>query len=251
MMIRRKSDKEIDLMWKAGRILGSLFTKLESEVVEPGISTREIDEIICGFIESRGAYPAFKGYNGFPGCSCISIDDEVVHGIPGDRVLEEGQIVSIDIGAKLDGFFSDAARTYPVGSISSEKKILLDVTRKALMAGIEMAKEGNRLHDISHAVQTVAEDAGFSVVRSLVGHGIGTELHEAPEIPNYGKPGTGPRLKEGMVFAIEPMVNIGEYYVVTKDDDWTIVTSDGSPSAHFENTVAITEGTPRILTLEV
>ena len=249
-MIRRNTEQEIGLMRAGGKILAKVFRYLGENVVKPGTATEEIDEIILQMITDEGAVAAFMGYRGFPAHSCISINEEVVHGIPGPRKLEEGQIVGIDIGVKKDGFFADSARTFAVGEITEDLKSLLETTERALMTGIAQAKVGNRLHDISSAIQGVAEENGFSVVRSLVGHGIGKELHEPPEVPNFGKANTGPRLQEGMVLAIEPMVNMKDYQVITKDDEWTIITADGSPSAHFEHTVAITNGEPQILTLQ-
>lgn len=247
-MIILKTEREIDLMRKSADILIETF-KIVDSLVEPGIRTEVIDQEVEKYIRSRGAKPAFKGYHGYPASACISIDDEVVHGIPGSRTLEVGQIVGIDIGVELNKYFSDAAKTYAVGEISAEKKRLMEVTEASLENGIRAAIAGNRLSDISYAVQSVVEEAGYSVVRELVGHGIGRDLHEDPQVPNYGKPGHGPRLKAGMVLAIEPMVNMGDYEVVFEDDNWTVRTADGSPSAHFEHTIAITEDGNEILTL--
>lgn len=249
-MIRRNTEQEIALIKSGGKILAKVFRYLGENVIKAGTTTGEVDEIIRQMITDEDAVPAFMGYRGFPANSCISINDEVVHGIPGPRKLEDGQIVGIDIGVQKDGFYADSARTFPVGEISEDLQKLLESTQRALMAGIAEAKVGNRLYDISSTIQNVAEENGFSVVRSLVGHGIGKELHEPPEVPNFGKAHTGPRLMEGMVLAIEPMVNMKDYNVITKEDEWTIVTADGSPSAHFEHTVAITNGEPQILTLE-
>jgi len=246
-MIIRKSDSEIELIRECGKISAALFEKLE-DYIKPGIKTKDINKIVEDFLHSFSAVPAFKGYREFPAASCVSIDNEVVHGIPGERVLEEGQIVSIDVGVAKNSYVSDSAVTFPVGKISDEKMKLLEVTKKSLEAGIQNAKEGNRVHDISSAVQEVVESAGFSVVRDLAGHGVGISLHEEPDIPNFGVPHTGRRLFRGMVIAIEPMVNMGSYEIKTLNDGWTVLTVDGKPSAHFEHTVAITEGEPDILT---
>lgn len=246
-MIIIKSPREIELMRNSCRILVETF-ELVATLIKPGIKTIEIDSAVTDFIYSQGALPAFKGYRGFPASVCVSIDDQVVHGIPGERRLEAGQIVGIDIGVQFEEYFGDAARTYAIGEIAEEKQKLLKTTEEALHKGIAKAVEGNRLSDISYAIQTHVENENFSVVRDLVGHGIGRKLHEDPQIPNYGKPNHGPRLKEGMVFAIEPMVNIGGYQVRTADDNWTIYTQDGSPSAHFEHTIVIKADEPEILT---
>ncbi len=246
-MIILKSDREIELIRRSSKLLVETF-KLVDSLVEPGIKTIKIDNEVESFIKSRGGKPAFKGYRGYPASACISIDDQVVHGIPGNVRLEIGQIVGIDIGVYFDGYYSDAAKTYKLGKISEEKERLLQITEEALQRGIEKAIAGNRLSDISNAVQTLVEQAGFSVVRDLVGHGIGKNLHEDPQIPNYGKPNQGPKLKKGMVLAIEPMVNAGDYQVVFDNDQWTVRTADGSPSAHFEHTIAITNDRAEILT---
>ncbi len=246
-MIIIKSPREIELIRNSCRILVTTF-ELVSTLIKPGVKTIEIDNAVTEYIRSQGALPAFKGYRGFPASVCISIDDQVVHGIPGERRLEAGQIVGIDIGVQFEEYFGDAARTFAIGEISSEKQKLLTTTEHALSKGIEKATEGNRLSDISYAIQTHVENGGFSVVRDLVGHGIGQKLHEDPQVPNYGKPNHGPQLKEGMVLAIEPMVNAGGYQVRTADDNWTIYTQDGSPSAHFEHTIVVTAGEPEILT---
>lgn len=248
-MIVLKTPEQIEAMRRAGRILAALFEELRPRVL-PGVSTMELDTLGETFIRSHdGAEPAFKGLYGFPGSLCISINEEVVHGIPSvRRVLAEGDIVSLDAGVKLDGWYADAARTFPVGSVDPETARLLEVTRQALDAGIEQARPGNRLGDIGHAVQTVAEAAGFGVVRDLVGHGIGREPHEEPQVPNFGRPGRGIRLQAGMVLAIEPMVNLGDPGVRTLADRWTVVAADGSRSAHYEQTVAITETGPAVLT---
>ncbi len=246
-MIIIKSNREIEQIRKSSRILIETF-KLVDELVEPGVETRKIDREVEKFIRSNKANPAFKGYNGFPASTCISIDDQVVHGIPGKSKLQNGQIAGIDIGVELNGYFSDAAKTYQIGDILLEKKKLLRVTEEALDFGIKAARAGNRLSDISSAVQTHVENNGFSVVRDLVGHGTGTQLHEDPQIPNFGKPHQGPKLKPGMVLAIEPMVNMGDYKIVIEDDKWTVRTADRTPSAHFEHTILITKNEAEILT---
>jgi len=245
-MIILKNSREIELLKKANQIVVEAFKFAESRI-RPGVRTDELDEQIGQFIVSRGGRPAFKGYNGYPSNVCISIDDQVVHGIPGARRLKEGEIVSLDIGVECQGYYGDAAKTYSIGEISKEKARLLAVTRESLFKGIDKARQGNRLYDISHAIQVHVENAGFSVVRDLVGHGIGKELHEPPQIPNYGEPHRGPRLRDGMVLAIEPMVNMGGWEVRTESDRWTVVTSDGLPSAHFEHSVLITDHEPVIL----
>ncbi|HEY8450449.1 MAG TPA: type I methionyl aminopeptidase [Bacillota bacterium] len=246
-MITIKSAREIEKMRRAGRVVAEVLERLRAEV-RPGITTGELDRIAERLIRARGARPAFKGYHGFPASICTSINDEVVHGIPGDRTLREGDIISIDVGAVLDGYYGDAAVTLPVGRIPPTARRLLEVTEQALYAGIAAAREDARLTDISHAVQTAVERHGFSVVRDYVGHGIGQQMHEEPQVPNYGPPGLGPVLKRGMTLAIEPMVNVGDYAVETKADRWTVVTRDGSLSAHFEHTIAITAGAAEILT---
>lgn len=247
-MIIKKTDAQIEIMRKAGKIVGDTLKMLEKEI-NPGVSTEDLDKMAEDFILSHGARPAFKGYRGFPATACISIDEEVVHGIPGRRILTEGQIVSVDLGAIVDGYYGDAARTFPVGEISAEKRKLLEVTRRSLEAGIEQVQPGNRLGMVSSAIQKVAEAAGYSVVRELTGHGIGKTMHEDPLVPNYGSPDEGPTLEKGFVIAIEPMINMGTFQVVTKPDGWTIVTADGQPSAHFEHTVAVTDKGHDILTL--
>ncbi|MBU1318047.1 MAG: type I methionyl aminopeptidase [candidate division Zixibacteria bacterium] len=247
-MIELKTEAEIEKMRVAAQIVARALD-LIGEQIRPGITTGELDEIADGFIRSKGAVPAFLGYQDYPKSICVSIDDEVVHGIPSrKRVIRKGQIVSVDIGSLIDGFNGDSARTFAVGDIPEESRRLLDVTSQSLRDGIAKARAGNRLGDISNAVQVRAEGAGFSVVRDLVGHGIGRAMHEEPQIPNYGSPGTGVLLKAGMVLAIEPMVNAGGYNVKTKPDGWTIVTADGSLSAHFEHTIAVTEAEPEVLT---
>jgi methionyl aminopeptidase len=248
-VITLKTAEEVDAIERAGIILGNLLAEVESRVA-PGVSTAELDDFAASFIGSHeGARAAFKGLYGFPRSVCISVNQEVVHGIPNaKRLLADGDLLSFDAGVVLDGWYADAAVTVPVGNASADTLRLIDVTRQSLAAGIAAAVPGNRMGDIGAAVQQVAEAAGFSVVRDLVGHGIGTELHEEPQIPNYGTPGRGPRLTEGMVLAIEPMVNAGSHRVHTLPDRWTVVTTDGKRSAHFEHTVAITAGAPRILT---
>ena len=246
-MIILKSPREINIMRKANQIVAKTHEYLK-DIIEPGISTAEINEKGDEFIREHGAEPSFKGYRGFPASICVSINDEVVHGIPNSqRILQEGDIVSLDIGTFYKGFNGDAARTFAVGEISEEAQKLLNVTREALDEGIKKALHKNHLSDISHAIQTYVEKNDFSVVREYVGHGIGTDMHEAPQIPNFGSPGHGPVLKEGMTLAIEPMVNIGDFKVKTLDDNWTVVTEDGSLSAHFEHTIAITKKGPKIL----
>lgn len=247
-MINIKNAREIALIRESGRIVAQALDLVESRI-RPGIQTGEIDKEVAEFIYAQKAYPAFKGFNGYPANTCISIDSQVVHGIPGKRALKEGEIVSVDIGVKLDGYYGDAARTFAVGLVSDEKKRLMKVTKESLYEGIKVARQGKRLYDISHAIQKHVEAAGFSIVRDLVGHGIGKEMHEPPQIPNYGEPNRGARLKAGMVFAIEPMVNMGGFEVYTEDDDWTVVTLDGLPSAHFEHDIVITENDAEILSL--
>jgi|SRR5690554_3298655 len=246
-MIELKTPSQIAIMRKAGKIVADTL-ELMRENVRPGVTTGELDRIGEEYIRKCGAIPAFKGYNGFPATLCTSVNEEVVHGFPGLRTLQSGDIISIDCGAIYDGYVGDAAITLPVGEISDEKKKLLQVTEESLYKGIAQAIFGNRLYDISHAIQTHVEAHGLSVVRDYVGHGIGRAMHEDPQVPNYGKPGRGPRLAIGMVLAIEPMVNLGTYEVKVLDDHWTVVTKDGKASAHFEHTVAITENGPEILT---
>jgi methionyl aminopeptidase len=247
-MIIIKSPREIELIRNSSRIVVDTFNYIE-QIIQPGVETIEIDTAVEKFIRSRGAIPAFKGYRNFPASACISVDDEVVHGVPGRRKLKTGQIISIDIGVEFQNYFGDGAKTFVLGNIPEKTKKLIRVTHEALYKGIDAAKVGNRLSDISHSIQTHVEQAGFSVVRDLVGHGVGRRLHEDPQIPNYGSPRQGPRLKPGMVLAIEPMVNMGGYQVFFDDNDkWTVRTVDGMPSAHFEHTVAITENGIDILT---
>ncbi len=236
-------------MRDAGRIVGDVLTDLASRVA-PGVTTAELDEAAEARIRAAGATPAFKGYHGYPATICASVNDEVIHGIPsGGRVLREGDVISIDVGASLDGYFGDSAITLPVGAVSDEAARLLRVTEESLFKAIEQVRPGARISDIGHAVQQHVEAFGFSVVREFVGHGIGRKMHEEPQVPNYGEPGRGPRLAEGMVLAIEPMVNAGKAAVKVLADGWTAVTRDGSLSAHFEHTVAVTSGEPWILTM--
>jgi len=247
-MIILKTPQEIAMMREGNRILALLFENL-TPLVQPGITTAELDKEAELFIRSHDALPAFKGYRGYPATLCTSINDEVIHGIPGPRTLKAGDIISIDVGAFHDGFYSDAAKTFTVGKVSKKAQRLMDVTEKALHEGISQAVTGNHLYDISAAIQMVVESAGFSVVREFVGHGIGRALHEDPQIPNFGKRGTGLPLQEGMTFAIEPMVNEGSWKVHIRDDGWTAVTADGSLSAHFEHSIAITASGPMILSI--
>ncbi len=247
-----KTERDIALMRESGRIVAEVLA-LVGGYVRPGVTTSELDALAEEYIRSHQGTPAFKGYgpdrrNPFPATLCVSIDDVVVHGIPDGRELQEGEIVSVDVGVQKGGWFGDGARTFPVGRISEEKTRLLNVTEEALGAGIARAQAGNRLHDVSAAVQKVVEAAGYSVVRDLVGHGIGKQLHEEPAVPNFGVEGTGVLLREGMTLAIEPMVNAGTYVVHLGEDGWTVRTADGRPSAHFEHTVAITQGEAEILT---
>ena len=246
-MIELKNANQLDRMRKAGRIVAETLA-LMREIAKPGITTLELDRMAEEYICRQGAIPAFKGYNGFPATLCTSVNEQVVHGIPGLRQLESGDIISIDCGAVIDGYYGDAAVTLPIGEISEDLRKLLRVTEESLMLGIAQAKIGNRLYDVSYAVQTHVEANGFSVVRDYVGHGIGRAMHEEPQIPNFGKPGRGPRLELGMVLAIEPMVNMGTYEVHTLKDQWTVVTKDKQASAHFEHTVAITDNGQEILT---
>tara|TARA_B100001250_G_scaffold397046_1_gene403721 strand:- start:7807 stop:8607 length:801 start_codon:yes stop_codon:yes gene_type:complete len=245
-MIHIRSLEEIKKISMSCQIVADTLIYLE-DYIKPGQSVIELDHLAENYIRSKGARPAFKGYMGFPSTLCVSIDDAVVHGIPSNEFLKEGQIIGIDCGAELAGYYGDHAKSFPVNKISAEKKKLLDVTEEALKRGIEMAKPGNHVGDIGYAIQTYAEKNGFSIVRELVGHGIGTSLHEEPQIPNYGSSKQGLRLKPGMCIAIEPMVNFGKKEVYTSKDGWTILTKDGKPSAHFEHTIAITEDGPIIL----
>nr|WP_245353121.1 type I methionyl aminopeptidase [Clostridium punense] len=239
---------ELTYMKDAGRVVAETLAMIE-KVIKPGITTAEIDKLAETFIRSHGAIPSFKGYGGFPASICASVNDVVIHGIPSNRILKDGDIISIDCGAILNGYHGDAARTFPVGNISNEAQKLIEVTRESFFKAVEKAVVGNRLTDISSAVQKHAESMGYSVVRDFVGHGIGKSMHEDPQVPNYGVAGKGPKLVHGMVLAIEPMINMGSYKVKIKPDGWTVVTGDGSLSAHYENTVAITTNGPEILTL--
>ncbi len=247
-MIVVKTIPQIELMRRAGDLVGRTLDLVE-KTAKPGMTTAELDRLAEDFIRANGAEPAFKGYLGYPATLCVSIDDEVVHGIPGKRVLREGQIASIDVGVKLEGWFADAARTLTIGPISADAQKLLAATMEALQHGIQQAKPGNRIGDISAAVQTFAEGKGYSVVRDLVGHGIGQKMHEEPQVPNFGTPHTGAELKPGMVIAIEPMINVGGPAIKFDADKWTVRTVDGSLSAHFEHTVAVTADGPDILTV--
>ena len=245
-MIRIRSKKEIELIATSCQIVSDTLDML-SDHVKPGVKINDLDKMAEKFIINCGARPAFKGYMGFPATLCVSVDDEVVHGIPNDRILKEGQIVGIDCGAEKDGYFGDHARTFSVGKITNDKQKLMDITHKSLMLGIAEAHPDNFVSDIGYAIQSYVEKYGYSVVRELVGHGIGTELHEEPQIPNYGEPKQGYRLREGMCIAIEPMINLGSKEVKTDSDGWTIRTLDGQVSAHFEHTIAITSNGPIIL----
>lgn len=250
-MILVKSKKEIEHIRESSRIVAEVLDLIEG-MIRPGITTGELDKAAEDHIRSRGGTPAFKGYgpreNPFPAALCTSVDSEVVHGIPGSRVLNEGEILSVDVGVKKNGYYGDAARSFRVGTVSPEKDRLMKVTREALAKGIEQARPGNHVEDISHAIQTHVEANGFSVVRDLVGHGVGKKLHEEPSVPNFGKRGRGELLKNGMTLAIEPMVNAGTWEVRFLTDGWTVVTLDGQPSAHFEHTIAIVDGNPEVLT---
>ncbi|HDH10144.1 MAG TPA: type I methionyl aminopeptidase [Chloroflexi bacterium] len=247
-MIILKSPRELALMRRAGRIVARVLDRFR-EVVRPGITTAELEEVALQIIEREGGIPSFKGYRGYPAAICASINEEVVHGIPSPkRVLKEGDIVSLDVGAIYKGYHGDAAITLPVGAVSEEVQRLLEVTQGALHAGIAQAHPGNRLGDISAAIQRYVESRGFNVVREYTGHGIGQEMHEEPQIPNFGPPNRGPRLRPGMTMALEPMVTAGDWRTRTLSDGWTVVTADGSLSAHFEHTIAITDGEPEILT---
>ncbi len=246
-MIYLKSNREIEIIKNNGKIVAQAID-IVSKNLKPGIKTRELDRLAKEFIESKEAKPAFYGYRGYPANICVSLDEEVVHGIPGERELRPGQLVSIDIGVYKDGYYADGAASFIVEDQNQEADRLLEVTRQALETGLIKAKTGNHLGDISHAIQSYVEKNGYSVVRELVGHGIGKSMHEEPQVPNFGQPGSGPALVPGMVLAIEPMVNAGTYKVETKADGWTIISADRSLSAHFEHTVAITENGPMVLT---
>ena len=247
-MISVKTERELEVMRRAGRITAQARA-LAGEMVRPGVTTIEIDKAVHDFIVSQGAKPSFLNYAGYPASACISVNDVVIHGIPDGRVLREGDIVSVDVGAYWGGFHGDCAATFACGKISPEAEKLIAVTRQSFFEGIQFARQGYRISDISHAVQTYVEANGFSVVRAFVGHGIGEQMHEAPEVPNFGAPGRGPRLVRGMTIAVEPMVNQGTYDVRVLKDKWTTVTVDGKLSAHYENTVLITDGEPEILTV--
>jgi len=247
-MIILKSPQEIAKIRAAGRIVAGAIEELKTRV-RPGIKTKELDRIAEEFIHKRGGIPAFKGYRGYPNTLCISVNEEIVHGIPSDRVLEEGDIAGIDLGVLLDGYYGDAAVTLPAGTISSQAKRLMETTEAALYRAIDAAVIGNRVSDIAYTIQSYVEDAGYSVVREFVGHGIGRSLHEDPPVPNFGEPGQGPQLREGMVLAIEPMVNAGGKDLFVRENGWTAVTKDRSLSAHFEHTVAVTRNGPLILTV--
>ncbi|QDP38906.1 type I methionyl aminopeptidase [Radiobacillus deserti] len=247
-MIIRKTPQELAIMRQAGRIVALTHQELKQHI-QPGITTKELDNIAEKFIRGMDAFPSFKGYNGFRGSICASVNEELVHGIPSNRKLRNGDIISIDIGAKYKGFHGDSAWTYPVGTVDNETLRLLEVTETSLWKGLEQAKPGARLSNISHAIQAYTEPEGFSIVREYVGHGVGRELHEDPNIPHYGPPNKGPVLKPGMVLAVEPMVNAGKRFVRTLADNWTVVTEDGKMCAHFEHTIAITEEGYQILTI--
>ena len=247
-MVYIRSPKEIEKIAKSCQIVADTLIMLEPYLI-PGTLVNELDQMAEDFIRSKGARPAFKGYMGFPATLCISIDNAAVHGIPGNNLLKEGQIVGIDCGAELNGYYGDHAKSFSIGKITKEKQKLIDVTRESLMNGIQKAEPGNYVGDIGNAVQTYAESHGFSVVRELVGHGIGTQLHEEPQIPNYGQARQGYRLRPGMCIAIEPMINAGNKEVFTAKDGWTIMTKDGQASAHFEHTIAITNEGPKILSI--
>ena len=246
-MITLRSPQAIERMRVAGRIT-SEARALAGSLVKPGISTREIDRRVEAFIRAQGAVPSFLNYNGYPASVCISVNDELIHGIPGKRVLKDGDIVSVDVGAYIGGYHGDCAATFACGTISEEAQTLIDVTRQSFFEGIKFAREGHRLQDISAAIQSYVEERGFSIVREYTGHGVGTKMHEPPVVPNYGRAGMGPRLLRGMTLAIEPMVNAGSREIKTMPDGWTVRTRDGSLAAHYENTVLITDGEPEILT---
>ncbi len=246
-MIVIKSNKEIELMQESGQIV-ALVHETVKKAIKPGITTAELDAIAEALIRENGAIPSFKGYGGFPGSICASVNDQVIHGIPGEIVLREGDIISIDVGALKNGYHADAARTHPVGKVSEAAAELIKVTEESFFEGLKYCRKGYRLSDVSHAIQKYSEDRGYGVVRDFVGHGVGRNLHEDPPIPNYGPPGRGPRLEAGMVLAIEPMINQGDFRVKVLDDEWTVVTLDGRLSAHYEHTVVITDSEPILLT---
>jgi len=248
-MIYLKNNADIAIMCDNGKILSGIFKKLK-EIIKAGISTKNIDTIVENIIYSQSAVPSFKGYRGFPAAACVSVNAEVVHGIPGPRILKEGDIVGVDIGVFKNGFHVDAARTFPVGTVSAEAGRLIDVARESFFEGSKQAVIGNRVTDISAAIQRYVESAGFGVIREMLGHGIGRSMHEKPDVPNYGPPGKGPKLRAGMVLAVEPMISQGDFRLVTQPDGWTTVTKDGKLSAHYENTLAVTYEGPLILTLD-
>ena len=248
-MLIIKSPSEIQIMRESGKVTARILKELEA-VIKPGITTKDVDDFVEDIIRKEEMIPSFKGYNGFPAASCVSVNEEIVHGIPSkSRFLKEGDIVSVDVGTTFKGYVSDAARTYPVGKVEEKVSELIRVTEESFFEGLKYCREGMRLGDISNAIQTHVEKAGFSVIREFVGHGVGRDMHEEPQIPNYGLKGRGPRLLSGMVFAIEPMVALGRYEIRVLLDNWTAVTRDGSLAAHYENTVVITEGEPELLTL--
>ena len=246
-MITLKSEHEIELMRRAGKITAAARA-LARDMVKPGVTTQQIDKAVYHFIKSQGATPSFLNYNGYPASVCVSVNDEIIHGIPGKRVLHEGDIVSVDVGAYIGGFHGDCAGTYPCGQVSDEAMDLIRVTQQCFFEGLRFAREGYRLSDISHAVQEYAESHDYSIVREYVGHGIGRRMHESPEVPNFGAPGHGPRLLRGMTIAVEPMVNAGSAAIRQMSDGWTVKTADGKNSAHYENTILITDGDPELLT---
>ena len=248
MAIIVKSPRQIEFMREAGKITADARS-IARQAIAAGITTAEIDKEVYNFITKSGATPSFLNYGGFPGSACISVNEELIHGIPGKRIIRNGDIVSVDVGAKIHGFHGDCAGTFPCGEVSEETKRLIEVTRQSFFEGIKYAKAGNRLGDISAAIQEYVERHGYSIVREYVGHGIGANLHEDPSVPNYGTKGRGPRLVKGMTLAIEPMVNMGAAAIRVLDDDWTVVTKDGSLCAHYENTILITDGEPEILTM--
>lgn len=246
-MITLKSAHEIELMRRAGEITAAA-RGVARDMVKPGVTTAQIDKAVYEFIRSQGATPSFLHYNGYPASVCVSVNDEIIHGIPGKRVLQEGDVVSVDVGAYIGGVHGDCAGTYPCGKVSDEAMDLIRVTQQSFFEGLKFAREGYRISDIGHAVQEYVERHGYSIVREYVGHGIGHNMHEAPEIPNYGKPGHGPRLLRGMTIAVEPMVNAGSAAIINMSDGWTVKTADGKNAAHYENTILITDGEPQILT---
>ncbi len=246
-MITLKSEHEIELMRRAGKITAAARA-LARDMVKPGVTTQQIDKAVYHFIKSQGATPSFLNYNGYPASVCVSVNDEIIHGIPGKRMLKEGDIVSVDVGAYIGGFHGDCAGTYPCGQVSDQALDLIRVTQQSFFEGLKFAREGYRLSDISHAVQEYVESHGYSVVREYVGHGIGRRMHESPEVPNFGNPGHGPRLLRGMTIAVEPMVNAGSAAIRQMSDGWTVKTADGKNAAHYENTILITDGDPELLT---